>query len=319
MSKFSAAERRSRLDHLRVKHLRLIELVAKTGSLTAAANQLSLTQPAVTGMAHDLEAAFNATLFERTTRGARLTAAGHMALERLRHSLASLDAAVTASNSSVVEPLIRIGVLPVTSISLVPTVVRELQEQGNLPRMSFHQASAGSMLELLHRGRLDCVLGVLNAGTIESERFADLDFEYITTDGLLVACAPDHPLARRRNVKLRELLAEEWILPEHSTHTRRMVEGMFLAEELPPPQPKLESSAFYANLAIVNATSMLTMAPTSAVRRSEKEGQVHALALKTAPLHNQVFFITHKQGPKMAGLRVLADAFKRHGATYLPK
>lgn len=308
------AGRNSRLDHLRIKHLRLIELVAETGSLTAAAGRLSLSQPAVTGMAHDLESAFNTTLFERTSRGARLNAAGRMALERLRHSLSSIDAALTATSQAADEPLIRIGALPVTWISLVPGVVSELHRRGTLPRLVFHQNSANGMLEALHRGKLDCVLGILDAAATESTLFEELNFEFVTTDGLQIACAPDHPLARREEVALAELLNEEWILPERNTHTLRMLENLFLAEGLAPPTAKLESSAFFANLAIVNATPMLTVAPTSAVRRSEKAGQVRALAVRTVPSRNQIFFITHKQGPNMEGLRLLAETFKRCGA-----
>jgi hypothetical protein len=58
---------------LRIRHLRFLELVAEHGSLTTAAAQLALSQPAATKMLQELESAFGVELVARTTRGAALS------------------------------------------------------------------------------------------------------------------------------------------------------------------------------------------------------------------------------------------------------
>lgn len=304
---------RTRLDHLRIKHLRLIEFIHDSGSLSGAAQRLSLSQPAVTGMVHDLEAAFGVRLFERTARGASLNSAGWLALERLRHALSSIEAARETVNGTLATPLLRVGVLPVTAVSLVPRALGMLEKEGELPRLIFRQDSVQGLIDALLSGELDCVLGVLdNSTTTQSLR--GLLFDPITTDGLLIACSPRHRLVGRPNPPLETLLAESWILPPVDTHTYKALEAMFLSAGLPPPAARLESSAFFSNLAMAGATSLLTVAPASAVRRSEADGLVSAIDIDALAASNPLFFITRREGPDMESLQRLRAVFRRAGA-----
>lgn len=303
----------TRWDHLRIKHLRLIEFIHDSGSLSGAAQRLSLSQPAVTGMVHDLEAAFGVRLFERTARGASLNDAGWLALERLRHALSSLEAARQAVTGTTATALIRVGVLPVTAVSLVPRALGMLEQQGELPRLMFRQDSVQGLVDALLDGELDCVLGVLDSNT-GTRSLRELVFDPVTTDGLLIACAPSHALAGRRDPPLAALLAESWILPPGDTHTYKALETLFLSAGLPPPLAHLESSAFLANLAMAGATSLLTVAPASAVRRSEADGLVRAIAIRPLAASNPLFFITRRDGPEMESLRRLREVFRRAGA-----
>ena len=65
----------ARLDRLRIRHLRFLELVEAHGSLSGAAGQLALSQPAATKMPQELESVSGTELVARTTRGAALTPA----------------------------------------------------------------------------------------------------------------------------------------------------------------------------------------------------------------------------------------------------
>jgi molybdate transport repressor ModE-like protein len=93
-----------RLDRLRIRHLRLLEVIHRRGSLGAAAKELGLSQPAVTLMLRELELVFGANLVERDVRGGRLTAPGPLAVERLTAAMASLDRALEAAQPPGREP-----------------------------------------------------------------------------------------------------------------------------------------------------------------------------------------------------------------------
>src|SRR5579863_8307308 len=85
-------------------HLRSFLEVARTGSLTRAAEALMLTQPAVTQHIQALERELGAVIFDRTSRGARLTTPGRALQRHATESLASLDrakAAVQAAEAGV--------------------------------------------------------------------------------------------------------------------------------------------------------------------------------------------------------------------------
>src|SRR3954447_21692719 len=81
-----------RLERLRVRHLKLLELVGASGSLSAAAAALRISQPSATKLLQDLESAFGHVLVDRTTRGGKLSTAGERVLERLRIATGALDA-----------------------------------------------------------------------------------------------------------------------------------------------------------------------------------------------------------------------------------
>jgi DNA-binding transcriptional LysR family regulator len=66
--------------NLELRHLRVVCAIAETGSLTKAAAQLGLAQPALTAQLQRIERALGGPLFERDRRGARPTALGELVL-----------------------------------------------------------------------------------------------------------------------------------------------------------------------------------------------------------------------------------------------
>ena len=85
------AKASNRIDGLRLRHLRVLELIDEHRSLRAVGQVLNRTQPAVSQMVKDLEYAFGVELVARSVRGVGLTPAGRVALERARSGLTSLD------------------------------------------------------------------------------------------------------------------------------------------------------------------------------------------------------------------------------------
>jgi len=70
--------------NLELRHLRVVCAIAETGSVTKAASQLGLAQPALTAQLQRIERAVSGPLFERDRRGARPTALGELVLSRAR-------------------------------------------------------------------------------------------------------------------------------------------------------------------------------------------------------------------------------------------
>jgi DNA-binding transcriptional LysR family regulator len=88
------------MSALEMKHLESFVAVAEEGSFTRAALRLHITQPPLSLRIKELEAALKVSLFDRTTRRVRLTAAGQVFLERIRSTMQSLNAAVEASRET---------------------------------------------------------------------------------------------------------------------------------------------------------------------------------------------------------------------------
>ena len=151
-----------RLERLKLRHLQLLDQVMQCGSLSAAAQQLGISQPAATKMLHELEAAFGHSLVTRTPRGARLTPAGEHALERIRIALGSLATARATMGEAQDRPLVRLGLLPLVGIGALGPVVKALQQQGDMPRLILRTDTIQGLLDLLVSGEVDAVVGGLD-------------------------------------------------------------------------------------------------------------------------------------------------------------
>jgi len=85
---------------LNLRHLRLLEVIAEAGSLSAAARVASISQPALTQALARLETGFSILLFHRSADGVRPTPAGKRTLQRVRRALRSIDKACSTSSKT---------------------------------------------------------------------------------------------------------------------------------------------------------------------------------------------------------------------------
>lgn len=268
-----------RLDRLRIRHLRLLERIAFTGSLTGAAIALRISQPAATKMLQELERTFGCVLVERTSRGGVLTTAGNQALERLRVALGMVDAAGRALAIQPEIPFVRIGILRLASVALVPHLVSSLHADGKLPRIRLYEGTAGELLEKLRKGDVDCVIGRLEIHGA-AIRASDFDIVPLTDEHYEVACSPMHPLGHESAIPWTRLQQFPWTVPPPPSYTWHAFEMGFRKMGLVPPQPLIESPSFHDSFAILARTNFLAIAPQSAVAYYQALGRVRRLDLR---------------------------------------
>ena len=296
-----------------MRHLKLLELVDTSGSLTAAAEALHISQPSATKMLQELESAFGCSLVDRTTRGGTLSIAGVRALERLRIATGALDAISMALVTQSETPLVRIGMLPLAGVSLIPRLVAELSPRGVLPRLQLLTGTVSEVLALLRQGRIDCVIGRVD--TDSPERNVDeFDIVSLSDERFEVACGYRNPLAKARKLKLAELRDSPWIIPPKQTYTRQIFDAAFVSIGLTPPHAHIESRSFHTSLATVAKTSFLTIAPRSAVNYYTGMGKVYKLNLVQPFQSDYAVFITLKNTTKLAAIQLIQSTFQRLAA-----
>ncbi len=304
----------ARLDRLRIRHLRLLELIAATGSLTAAAGALRISQPATTKMLQELERAFGCSLVERTTRGGVLSLSGERALERLKIVLGLLDTAGETLAAQPDTPLVRLGVLRMAGVELVPDMVAALRATQQLPQLRLYEGSASELLDMLNDGAVDCVIGRLEAGSIKKNVDA-YDITPLTDEHYEVACAPTHALAGQRRVSLAALLDYPWVIPPRITYTHKVFEAAFLNRGMPPPIPQIESPSFHDSFAILARTDFLSMAPRSAVAYYAGLGRVHRVDLAQPFPVDYVVFISLKSVSTLPAVKLIRQALMQRTQT----
>jgi len=266
-----------RTDRLRLRHLRLLQLVDRHGSLGSAARELGVSQPAITLLLRELEAVFEARLVERGSRGARLTTAGALALERLAIALVSVERAMEAARAPAGEPTLRVGCIQVVGVELLPAALARLEGTAAPVRVRIHEGRARELVAALCAGELDCVIGWMDDAVAQGQPVGQLEIRPLRHGRMQVVAAPAHPLARRRNVPVAELARWRWIVPPQESRTHAAFLRLFLANGIAAPCVTIECAALHTMLHLVAQSRFVAVAPDGAVRAYARRGMITAL------------------------------------------
>ncbi|MFZ4841849.1 LysR family transcriptional regulator [Mycetocola saprophilus] len=243
------------MSDIEIAALRVLVAVAETGSLSAAAARLGITQQAVSARMRTLEARVGTALVRRSPRGSTMTPEGTViagwagevlaAADRFGESVATLTAASSA-------PL-RIAASLTIAEYLVPEWLRGLRAAGDI-RAELTATNSAGVADLVRAGTVE--LGFLET----PEAPAGLEAARVASDELVVVVAPTHPWARRRSgITAEELARTPLITREQGSGTRRALEVALAAEGI-----ALAPAAPYAVLpttAMVRATVLAGEAP----------------------------------------------------------
>jgi DNA-binding transcriptional LysR family regulator len=145
---------------LDVTRLRVIEAIARLGSVTAAAKELHYTQPTVSHHLAKLEAETGAQLLQRVGRGIRLTPAGELLASRAAEILGRIDAADAELSAHVGLNAGRVRVASFSSVigSIIPPAVAALTDKHPGLEVGLTGTQPPEALELLRTGKIDIAI-----------------------------------------------------------------------------------------------------------------------------------------------------------------
>jgi DNA-binding transcriptional LysR family regulator len=189
--------------------LRVFREVARRGSISAAAEALSFTQPAVSRQIATLEREAGAQLLERLPRGIRLTEAGRVLLGHAEAILDRMTAAQTQVEAvtRLEAGRLRIGAFATANATIVPRAIAAITREHPEIELSLAEGMSGELIPRLRAGDLDVALAT-DPRAHELDEIAVFD---IVEDPLLVALPLDHPLAHKPKLRMRDLRDATWI------------------------------------------------------------------------------------------------------------
>lgn len=205
---------------MNLHHLRIFYTVAQRRSITGAAADLLLSQPAVSLQLKALEKELGLPLFERGGPKLRLTHAG----EVLYRSAVSILSAKEEAERAITElrdgskGRLILGAGTTGGMYVLPRIVQGYKNLWPETEIVFHIGTTDQVLEKLLQNVLDMAVA---GGPIEDRRFA---VEHICTDELVLIAAPSHPIASLAKVTLKDLGGLPFIVPEAGSRTRQLVE-----------------------------------------------------------------------------------------------
>lgn len=300
------------LGHLKVRHLRLLDLLARHGTLHRAAAQLHISQPAATGMLNDIEALFGVPLFTRSRQGVALSPAGAALLGPVRTLLNEFEALQERVEEARAggSRTLRIGAVPHVFAWLLPLLAERLAAAENIVLQAVDGHSP-TLLDLLLEGKLDCVIGRVTPEWLLAERGEQIRFEPLYEDPMVFVAGAANPVLKKRRVSYRDLLGESWVLPTRASSVRRAFIEAFLRNGLPPPNPKLETSSFLYNITVAATSSMLTLAPRTGTLPYQRQGLVALLDVPVDATLMGVNLVTRTHASADPALHALVDTVRR--------
>lgn len=299
---------------LRFRHLQLLLALERGGSLRAAAQVLSFTQPALSKALAEIESAFGFALFTRTARGLAPTERGRVALRGARlllEELAHVQSEVASGDVAVT--VIRVGAPPFVAHGFLPPVLARLAAGATRVRIELMEERVPLLLQALAEGRVDALVTSYPA-QMPDDLGAELRYEKLFDTEFVVIAPAGHPLARTRRVDWPTLAQHDWIMPARTSMVRRVIEEGFLRAGVTPPVPVVESTSPVTNVQLVAAGIGWSVAPATAVKHAVAIGQVAKVNVTPAIAPGPVSLI-HRAGPANPRLDLLRAALATPNAS----
>lgn len=219
-----------RKDWVKGVNLTLVQLqtlvrLAEVGNFTRVAEELHLTQPAVTQQIRTLERQLGVRLVDVAGRRPFLTEGGRFLAERAREILANEAALEREMREFALAQAgeLRVGAtLTIGSYSL-PSILARFRERHPGVTIQVEIANTETMVRLVSQGALSLAL---IEGPLTDERF---DVEVFQEDHLVLAVPPDHPFAAAPAVSVSELAGQPFIWREAGSGTRAAVKELLQA------------------------------------------------------------------------------------------
>ncbi|MHB8254849.1 MAG: LysR family transcriptional regulator [Acidiferrobacter sp.] len=201
------------------RRLQVFHTVARLLSFTKAAENLHMTQPAVTFQVRQLEEFFNTRLFDRTHNRINLTAAGERVFEYAERIITlynEMNIRVRDITGDVSGVLI-IGASTTIAEYVLPALLGEFQSQHPHVRIRLSVSNSLGIVHMVESNTVD--IGIVESPVSNK----NLAVEVCWQDQLVFICRPDHALANRTNIPVRDLLELPFLAREEGSGTREVI------------------------------------------------------------------------------------------------
>jgi DNA-binding transcriptional LysR family regulator len=249
---------------LKLRDLHILLTVARCGSMGKAAAQLSVSQPAISKTIADMEYALGVRLLDRNPQGVEPTIyartlldRGHVAFDELKQAVAHVKFLANPTTGE-----LRIGSTIAIATGFLPAVVDRLSRQ--YPQIVLH-LSAGEAATTYHdleERRVDLVVAPMFAPTVAEHLRAEILYD----EPLVVVAGAQSAWARRRKLKLAELMDAVWTLPPLNSLYGSVVAEAFRANGLDVPPAAVFTSVTPVRNALLATGRFVSIVQGSVVR-----------------------------------------------------
>ena len=255
---------------MEIRQLRAFVAIAESGTFTAGALRVHVTQAAISMQIRQLESEIGARVFVRAPRHVILTEAGEQLLRRARHILREHDAALDeiAELAGAERGRLRIGSASAMVLTeQLPAILKELRKQHPAADISVTSGTSEVLVDQILAGEVDIAFVSLPVDVrgIKTERLSE--------DQLVAIASPRHKLSKQKTVSAYTLAGERLILGERGGNTRRLID-QFFAQAGVTLRVAMELSRQQAIKRMVEEDMGVGIVPLQSVREGVEKGKL---------------------------------------------
>jgi DNA-binding transcriptional LysR family regulator len=275
--------------------------IVSTGSLGRAAEALHVTQPALSRTVRRLEDQLGAPVFERHSKGMQLTAIGEALLPHATLLQRESEQTVEEINAmrGLSKGVIRVGAVgSVASLVLPMAVSAVLKKWPNLTVFVI-EGVWDRLADALMKREIDLAVGIAGAATDDIDEIKDCRWE----DQSYVVAAMDHPLRKKRKLRLADTLDEQWAIPPRGTGPYEHMRQVFREHGLGLPNVVVETRSITVLKSLVTRSGFLSWMAESIYDAERRAKLVDALDIPGAMGARTLTAFKRRQGllPSPAG------------------
>lgn len=252
------------------RELDIFLTLAQTLSFRRTAEQVHLSQPAVSSVVNRLEAGLGVRLFDRTTRNVQLTAAGEVFVAQaqlLRHQSQEAVRAVRDVAELRVGQVV-LAALPSLAATVVPTAFARFAALYPGVRLQVFDTLSGPAFDMVRSGLVELALTAANPA------YADLDYRPLVSDGFVLLMPAAHPLAQGRGpLRWRDVAALDHISMPLPSSVRQYADAALLQQRV-KFEPRFEVEHLATIKAMVAAGLGVAALPELAAGLAHRSGLV---------------------------------------------
>ncbi|WP_431264727.1 LysR family transcriptional regulator [Roseateles chitinivorans] len=269
-----------------LRHARMLLALADTGNISAAADQLHVTQPAVSKTLAELEHGLGQTLFLRRGRNMQPTPLGRRLLALARKLEADLQRAAgdVATMVRGASGEVRIGATNASLARLLPMAITAMKLENPGVTLSVRTHALRSLFEELQAGTLDLVV----ARAMPQDEPLGLARVSLRPQPEVLTMSAQHPLARTPKLSWALLSQQRWIWQLPGTRTRLLMDRLWQEMGLPPPADLIESGDALLALRLMREMPLVAVMPHDMAMTAAQRGVVvilpHTVDLGLGPM-----------------------------------
>ncbi len=236
-----------------------LSIIVDAGSFQSAADQLALTQPALSRNMKILEERVGAKLFQRdgrrsvpNTLGMKLARSGYTIRMAEEQAGQTVDDALRGSSGE-----LRIGAPPIVAGRFLTNALSQFITENPTCTVELRTGLLHELRTLLERGQINTVFGPQSI----ADPAAGLAFEPVVDDRVGILCSVNHPLTRKRKIQSSYLEQQRWIAHSKGSLLRQQTEAAMFASGVTNMNIALETDSIRTVLEVVANTNLITTMP----------------------------------------------------------